>query len=256
MKQAPEDRAVLVDVTGSTMTITMNRPKALNAQNQALRTGLVDAIAQYEGDDSLLAAIVVGEGGRAFSAGADIKEMGEAPVNRGGNLTIPVNRRHNFIHFEAFRNTEKPLIAAIDGYAVGGGLELALYCDIRLCTEGSLLGLPEPRTVGATAGPGLHLLSRSMPYGEAMLLHLTGQPISGTRAYDVGLVQGVYADRAGLMQAAHTIAGQIAECSTEALRTIKRVVQAAREMTVEQSEALLLAVGRTRARVEEAQAVS
>jgi enoyl-CoA hydratase/carnithine racemase len=256
MESAPEEPAVLVDVTGSTMTITMNRPKALNAQNQPLRDGLVDAIARYEADESLLCAILVGAGGRAFSAGADIKEMGDNPVNRDGNLTIPVGRRHNFIHFEAFRATEKPLIAAIDGYAVGGGLELALYCDIRLCTEHSSFGLPEPRTVGATAGPGLHLLSRLMPYGEAMLLHLTGQTMSAKRAYDVGLVQGMYSDRDTMMDAAHAIAGQMAECSTEALRAIKRVVQTAREMTVEQSEALLLAVGRTRARAEALQARS
>lgn len=244
--------AVLVDRKGSTMTITLNRPQALNAQNQPLRIGLVEAIAQYEADDSLIAAILVGAGGRAFSAGADIKEMNEPSDDPRPVTTFPVSQRENFIHFQALRHAEKPLIAAIDGHAVGGGLEIALYCDVRVCTEQSTFGLPEPRTVGATAGPGLHLLSRSIPFGEAMLMHLTSRPITARRAYEVGLVQGVYADRALMMEAAHAIADQIAECSVEAVRTIKRVVQTAREMSVEQSEAVHLAISRTSYRAQKA----
>jgi enoyl-CoA hydratase/carnithine racemase len=244
--------AVIVDRRGSTMTITLNRPHALNAQNQELRIGLVEAIEEYEEDDSLLAAVIVGAGGRAFSAGADIKEMRAAPTDVRPGTTLPIARRPNFVHFEAVRHAEKPLIAAIDGHAVGGGLELALYCDVRVCTQHSTFGLPEPRTVGSTAGPGLHLLSRSIPFGEAMLMHLTSRPISAQRAYEVGLVQGVHADRAAMLDAANVIADQIAECSVEAIRTIKRVVQTAREMTVEQSEAVQLAITQTSYRTERA----
>ena len=90
-------------------------------------------------------------GGRAFSSGADLKEPGPGQPGR----LRPEGQRPVWRHFEAFRWAAKPLIAAIDGYCLGGGLELANYCDIRIATEGSRFGQPEPRTVGVTAGPGL-----------------------------------------------------------------------------------------------------
>ena len=177
--------AVIVEAKDRKLFITMNRPEALNAQNDEMRTQLAEAVARLEADDDLLVAILYGVGGRAFSAGADLKERHFAPVGP----IVPEHSRSRWVHFEALRWASKPIIAAIDGWCVGGGLEVANYCDIRIATETSRFGMPEPRTIGATGGPALHQMPRVVPMGEALLMQLTSQPISARRAYEIGLVQ-------------------------------------------------------------------
>jgi enoyl-CoA hydratase/carnithine racemase len=240
-------QTVLVERRDRVLWLTLNRPDVLNAQNQAMRDQLWDAIELLEGDDDLALAIVTGAGGRAFSAGADIKE-GRASRERdpGPRPPVPVSQRAAWRHFEAFRRATKPTIAAIDGFALGGGLELAMYCDVRLCTEASLLGQPEPRTVRGPAGPALHLLSRLVPMGEALAMQLTSQPVTGRRAYEIGLVQRLLPDRESLMAEAEAMAGQMLECSLDALRHVKRIVRLGGDMSIEHSEALHLAMEEAR----------
>lgn len=128
----------------------------------------------------------------------------------------------------------KPVIAAIDGYCLAGGLELALRCDIRIATEKSTFGLPEPRR-SLLAGYGLHNLSRMIPLGEALHIQLTGAPITSERAYNTGLIQRRVADRAALLREADAVADEICLCAPLAVKAIKQIVKTGRNMPVEYS---------------------
>jgi enoyl-CoA hydratase/carnithine racemase len=250
--------AVLVEARDHTLFMTLNRPDKMNAQNEEMRELLVGAIDRLERDPALLVGIVYGAGGRAFSAGADIGEgqsLREAELAAAESeglpprpLPLPEHQRAGWRHFEAFRWCSKPLIAAIDGYCLGGGLELANYCDIRLATEASLLGQPEPRTIGGGVRPGTHQLVRAVPMGEAMLTLLTAQPMTAKRAYDVGLIQRLCPDVESLLAEAKAIADQMAECDPDALATIKRVVRWGGDMSAEQAEVLGLLANEAAAR--------
>ena len=218
---------VIYEKRGHTAYITLSRPRALNAINRELRFALRDILIDFRGDDKLLVAIVTGEGGRAFSAGADLKEQDQA-LTAGEARAMPM---------WPFRdvNLFKPVIAAIDGYCLGGGLELALQCDIRIATQGSAFGLPEPRNAGSTAGFGLYYLSRAIPVGEALYMQLTGTHIDAERAYRIGLIQSVVPDRDALFQEADRIAEEVGRCSPLAVQTIKRVITQTRDLPLDTS---------------------
>ena len=235
MTDAPQP--VLVEARDHKLYVTLNRPEALNAQNQPLREALVAAIERLDDDADLLVGIISGAGGRAFSAGADLKEVRSASESRH---PVPESHRRQWVHFEAVRWASKPLIAAIDGYCLGGGLELANYCDIRIATEASRFGQPEPRTVGGTAGPALHQIVRTIPIGEALLMQLTSQPMEAKRAYQIGLIQRLCPDKEALLAEADAIADQMIECNPMALRQIKRLVRWGADMTSEQVEKMKL----------------
>ena len=212
---------------GQTAYITLSRPRALNAINRELRMTLRDILIDFRDDDNLLVAIVTGEGGRAFSAGADLKEQDQT-LSKGEIRAAPL---------WPFRdvNLFKPVIAAIDGYCLGGGLELALQCDIRIATQASAFGLPEPRNAGSTAGFGLYYLSRAIPVGEALYMQLTGAHIDAERAYRIGLIQSVVPDREALFEEADRIAGEVQRCSPLAVQTIKRVITQTRDLPLDTS---------------------
>jgi enoyl-CoA hydratase/carnithine racemase len=205
--------------------LTLNRPDQMNALNTELRLAINDAIEDGERDDDILVFIVTGEGGRAFSAGADLKEMtkrdSEGQVGGG-----PIE--------SALVTCGKPVIAAIDGFCLAGGLELALRCDIRIATEKSTFGLPEPRR-SLLAGYGLHNLSRMIPLGEALHIQLTGSPITSQRAYEIGLIQRRVADRAALLMEADALAEEIKLCAPLAVKAIKTIVKTGRNLPVEYS---------------------
>ena len=150
-----EKAPVRFEKRGQIAYITLDRPHVLNAISTGLKTCLQEILLEFRDDNELLVAIVSGEGGRAFSAGADLKERNVA--EQGGTV-------HNFPIWP-FRsiNLWKPVIAAIDGYCLGGGLELALQCDIRIATQKSALGLPEPRNAGGLAN-----------FGQAVLMNWVG----------------------------------------------------------------------------------
>lgn len=209
--------------------ITLNRPEVLNALNQELRDGLREALLDFNADSDMLVGILTGAGGRAFSAGMDLKDRAQrdaAGEQRPG-------LRQTFIDMGLF----KPIIAAIDGFCVAGGLELSLQCDIRIATEKSEFGLPEPRW-SLTAGYGLHNLSRMIPLGEALYMQLTGRRITSTRAYQIGLIQEVVPDREALFATAERIAGEIKLCAPLAVRAIKQIVYHGRNLPVEYSQKL------------------
>jgi enoyl-CoA hydratase/carnithine racemase len=213
---------------GGKAYLTLNRPEAMNALNFALRRAIDEAIDKGEADDEVLVFIVIGEGGRAFSAGADLKEMSRRDVTDSPQL------RAGQTVGDKLATCGKPVIAAIDGYCLAGGLELALRCDIRIATEQSSFGLPEPRR-SLLAGYGLHHLSRMVPLGEALHMQLTGSPITSQRAYEIGLIQRRVKDRAALLAEVEAVADDICLCAPLAVRAIKDIVKTGRNLPAEYS---------------------
>ncbi len=206
--------------------ITLNRPEAMNALNTELLSRMDDALRDAEADDDILVIILIGAGGRAFSAGRDLKERAKNDTTPGGTKRI--------YREDVLGNCKKPVIAAIDGQCVAGGLEVALRCDMRVATTTSLFGMPEPRR-GLLSSTALHNLSRMIPMGDAMLLHLTGRSITAQRAYDVGLVQVLAPDREGLIREVESLAADILLCAPLSVQAIKRIVKVGRNLPIEYS---------------------
>jgi enoyl-CoA hydratase/carnithine racemase len=209
--------------------ITLNRPKSMNALNTELRSAIVEAVQKFDQDDELFVGIVTGAGGKAFSAGLDLKEVASKDEQEG-----KAHRNTGVSASEALSSSRKPIIAAIDGYCLAGGFEIALSCDIRVATAQSTFGLPEVRR-SLLPGPGLHELPRVVPLGEALLIQLTGSPITSERAYQIGLIQKLVSDRDELMAEAEKIADAILKGAPLATKAIKRVVRVGRNLPIEYS---------------------
>ena len=240
--------------------IKLNRPKQMNALNHELLSALAEAFQDADAAEDVFAVILSAEGGRAFSAGGDLKDMAnriEAGEDIGGRDGRPrramsaypaVAKAGAMPGFDDVNQCSKPVIAAIDGYCLAGGLEIALYCDIRLATRKSTFAMPEPKR-HLLSGPAFVHLSRMIPLGEALRMELLGEPIDAERAYQIGLVQGLYDDRAELEAAADLMADKILENSPLAVQFLKRIVREGRDMTVDHhwkfAEMFAFTLGRT-----------
>ena len=173
---------ILYEARNNIAYITLNRPESLNAISRELGRGLREALDLFKDDPDLYVAILIGSGGRAFSAGMDLKERASLDA-AGDRPESPIRRP--LVSSYADRGVFKPVIAAIDGYCVAGGLEMSLSCDIRVATRQSQFGLPEARW-SIFPGHAVHNLSRMIPLGEALNMMLTGTRIDSQRAYDIG----------------------------------------------------------------------
>jgi enoyl-CoA hydratase/carnithine racemase len=212
------DRTILVEERDGVALITLNRPDVLNAMNTAMRTELVEAFTRLRGDDAVRVIVVAGAGDRAFSAGADIREFLEPPV--------PTRFREERKRLDFRREMDRcpqPIIAAIRGYALGGGLELALACDIRVAAEDAQLGLTEINLGIIPGGGGTQRLPRLVGRGKALEMILTGARVPAAEALRLGLVERVV-PVAELMPAAQALARSIAEKAPVALRYAKEAV--------------------------------
>ncbi|MGX9787806.1 enoyl-CoA hydratase/isomerase family protein [Mycobacterium sp. MMS18-G62] len=233
---------VTYEVDNQVAWVTLNRPSAMNALSMGLMSQLGDAFAQVAHDDGVLAVVITGAGGRAFSTGADLKEVAAAQAAQaaaGGPASDMGGwgRGASGGGFRAVGRCVKPVIAAIDGYCIAGGLELALTCDIRIATRQSVFGLPEARR-SLIAGPGTIELPRLIPRAEALKIAITGTPITAQRAYEIGLIQELAEDRDELMNIARSMTADITLGAPLAVRDIKRLVRAAPELSVEQAGGL------------------
>jgi len=205
---------VLVDVTDGIMTVTLNRPEAKNAANKAVAVGVAAAMDQLDSDDSIRVAIITGAGG-TFCAGMDLKAFvsGEMPMVEGrgfAGLTEATPR--------------KPLIAAIEGYALAGGLELAISCDLIVAADNAKFGIPEVKRGLAAAAGGLMKLPRQIPSRLAMELAITGDFITAQRAYELGLINQVVPAGTAL-EAAKALAARIVANGPLAVAISKQVIQ-------------------------------
>jgi enoyl-CoA hydratase/carnithine racemase len=216
---------ILYEKRGHIAYVTLNRPERLNALHPPIQAELASAWADFVADDALWVAILTGAGERAFSAGSDLKyRVQEAdaqalrnPEAHGGHI---------------LDRCWKPIIAAVNGYAVGGGLELALRCDIILAAEHAQFGLPESRRGLLADAGGVVQLPRRLPYHLAMGLILTGKFISAQEAHRMGLVNEVV-PMADLMAAAECWAAEICECSPLALQAAKQVAASTIDLPAE-----------------------
>ena len=214
------DQAVLTEADGGVLLITLNRPDQRNAVNAALASGVAEALDRLDDDDDLKVGILTGAG-KGFSSGMDLKAFvaGESPyaADRGfAGITQ--------------RGAAKPLIAAVEGYALAGGFEVALGCDLIVAARDARFGIPEvKRSLVAAAGALLRLPQR-IPYHLAMELALTGDPIDAERGYELGIVNRL-AEPGGAVDAALGLAGEIARNGPLALRASKRIVQSSSDWT-------------------------
>ena len=167
--------------------ITLNRPGVLNAINPEMHAELQRAFDAFAGDDQQWICVVKGAGDRAFCAGSDLKAIAKAG---GKRQPYPKDGYAGLI--ERF-DLDKPLIAAVDGVAVGGGFELALACDLIIATTRSKFGLPEPLIGAVALGGGVHRLARQIGLKQAMGLVLSGDSIEAQRAFELGLVTDLVA---------------------------------------------------------------
>ncbi|SFW76071.1 crotonase/enoyl-CoA hydratase family protein [Amycolatopsis australiensis] len=210
---------------GSTLLITIDRPRARNAVNAAVAAGLAAALDELETDPALRAGVLTGAD-NTFSAGMDLKAAleGESPEIPGrgfGGLT------------EA--QLAKPLIAAVEGFAMGGGFELALGCDLIVAGETARFGLPEVKRGLIAAGGGVVRLPKRIPHHLAMEILLTGEPVTGRRAGELGLVNRVTPD-GDAAAVALQLAEKLAENAPLALAAVKKVVRAADPAAAQREE--------------------
>ncbi len=222
---------LLFDLTAQVAVITLNRPEVRNAMNRELNRALMEALQRVREDSEIRAAIITGAG-RTFSAGADLKER--AQVGRAADASatsvIEAGRAAGLARIAI----EKPLIAAIDGYCLAAGFELALLCDIRICTPEARFGLPEITRGFFPGGGGPQRLMRAIPQAAAMEMILTGDPIDAPTAVRVGLVSRLMPEPE-LLPTARQIAQRIAGHAPLAIKAVKEVAQTALDETLEQS---------------------
>jgi enoyl-CoA hydratase len=211
---------VHVDEDGGVLTITIDRPEARNAVNGAVAEAIAAALDRLDAEDALRIGIVTGAGG-TFCAGMDLKAFvtGERPW-AGDRGFAGITQRAS----------EKPLIAAVEGFALAGGFEIALSCDLIVAARDARFGIPEVKRGLVAAAGGLFRLPQRIPYHLAMELALTGDPIGAERAAEIGIVNRLV-DSGGALDGARELAGQIVRNAPLALAASKSVVQRAREWT-------------------------
>jgi enoyl-CoA hydratase len=215
---------IQVEVDGHVALVTIDNPP-VNALSAALLDELSAELARLDADEEVRAIVVRGAGERAFVAGADIKEfpaLRELPREGGSARGI----QKVGAEIERLRT---PVIAAIHGFCLGGGLELAMACDLRVAAEDAQIGQPEIKLGLLPGGGGTQRLPRLVGPGRALLLNMTGDPISGAEAYEWGLVERVV-PREALLEAAQAIAGTIAERSPHAIAVVKEVAAETRDL--------------------------
>jgi enoyl-CoA hydratase len=214
---------VLVERRGAVQVITINRPEARNALNAAVAQGVAAAVDELDEDDTLRAAVLTGAGG-TFSSGMDLKAFmrGETPGIEGRGLcgitTTP---------------PRKPLVAAVEGYALAGGFELLLACDLVVAGDTASFGVPEVKRALVAAGGAAFLLSQRVPQALALELLLTGEPVTAARAAEMGLVNRVV-PAGGALDAAVELATTIAANGPLAVAVTKQLARSSGDWTLEE----------------------
>jgi enoyl-CoA hydratase len=211
-----------VSKEGMVGVVTLNRPEAMNALNAKMVTELVEALSEFEKDDGVRCLVIAG-GERAFSAGADIKEM--APMS----AVQMAMTGHFFPLWDKVGNYPKPIVGALSGFVLGGGLELAMSCDILVASETTLMGQPEIDIGVMPGGGGTQRLTRAVGKYKAMEMVLTGKRIGAEEAKALGLVSRVVPREAYLSEALK-VAAEVASKSPVAVRLAKMAVNKAFEM--------------------------
>jgi enoyl-CoA hydratase len=213
VSDAREAEEVLVEVDGGVAVVTINRPRARNAVNGTVARGIAAAVDDLDGRSDVSVIVLTGAGG-TFSSGMDLKGFltGDLPVVEGRGFGGIVEAP-----------PRKPIIAAVEGYALAGGFELALSCDIVVASEEAKFGLPEPKRGLVAGAGGIMRLPRRIPYHVAMEIALTGEHYPAARLYELGLVNRI-TPAGGALAGALELARTIAANAPLALAATKRVI--------------------------------
>jgi enoyl-CoA hydratase len=214
MADQSSEAPVLTERRDNVLVITLNRPQARNAVNRDVANGVAAALEELDGDDALVIAVLTGAG-TGFCSGMDLKAFvaGETPWHETRGFAGIVQGP-----------PAKPIIAAVEGFAVAGGLEVALACDMLVAARGAKLGVPEVSRSLVAAGGALRRLPRKLPYGIAMELALTGDPITAERGYDLGLVNRL-AEPGSALDAALELAAAVAKNGPLAVAATKTILE-------------------------------
>jgi enoyl-CoA hydratase len=205
--------------------VWLNRPEVLNALDYATLGELVDALEALDADPAVRCVVITGVGERAFAAGADIKEMADA-------TPVSLSVANNFARWERLKRVRVPLIAAVRGFALGGGCELAMACDIVIAADDAVFGQPEIKIGIMPGAGGTQRLTRALGKAKAMEMILTGRNMSASDAEARGLVARVVA-REETVPAALALAAEIAAMPPLAVRAAKEAVNRAFELSLE-----------------------
>lgn len=219
---------ILVEQDGHVLVIVLNRPEKLNAVTQEMSAELTRLAHEVNDNDAVRVVILTGAGERSFSAGSDIRSLDQ--------YETPWAFRNRVDYCDALRDLRKPIIAAVNGYAFGGGLETAMICDIRIASTAAQLAAPEVK-LGWIGGGGMSaFLAHSAGSSNAAMMLLTGDPINAETALRYGLVSEVV-EPAQLMSRARELADTIASRPPIAIETAKTNLRAARTMPFDQAMA-------------------
>jgi enoyl-CoA hydratase len=223
---------VLYEVSGKLARLTINRPEKLNALDRRTIDEIDRAVARAAENQEAGVLLITGMGDKAFVAGADIKELcAQTPIEGTAYATA------GQAVFSRLERLGKPSIAVINGYALGGGLELALACTLRIAADTARLGQPETSLALIPGYGGTQRLSRLVGRGRAMEMILTGDPIDAAEGLRIGLLNRV-APAAGLMQAAESMAGKLLSRGPVALRYAMQAIHEGLQMTLDQGLSL------------------
>lgn len=221
-----EFETVIYEKKDQVAVVTLNRPKVLNAMNKQLWLDLREAFLAARADDEVRVVILTGQG-RAFSTGADLKDSKDRTLGQYRDYLNHLQEMSRLI-----LRFEKPTIAAVNGYALGSGYELALACDLRVAAEGARFGSPEAKVSSSVTGGAMRLLPLLVGPGKAKELLFTSETIDGREALRIGLVNQVVGDDR-LMPAALEMARKIVPNSAFSIRLIKKGVDMAPEVSLE-----------------------
>ena len=210
-----------VEQKGHLLLVSIRRPKSMNAMHPPACRELETIFDKFEQDEDAWVAIITGEGDRAFCAGNDLKWM--TANGKDKYYEAIQSLKSGWGGLTKRYNCYKPIIAAVNGFALGGGFELALSCDIIIAAENAKLGLPEPRVGMIPSAGGVNRLPRQMPYHHAMGFLLTGRPMTAMQAYQYGIVNEVV-PQDKVLQTAEKWAQEIMECAPLSVRAAKECV--------------------------------
>jgi len=213
---AMPDEFVLSRTDGHVAVVTLNRPKVLNALSLDLMIQLVETLERYDLDPNIRCIVLHGAGDRAFAAGADIGDMAEATV-------VDMYERNQFARWEKIKRIRKPIIAAVSGFCLGGGCELAMHCDIIIASESAKFGQPEINIGVIPGAGGTQRLSRTVGKFRAMELILTGRFMTAQEAHAIGLVTRIVPVET-FVEEAVKLAREISERPPMAVRLAKEAV--------------------------------